>query len=55
MTHSSTRATGVESNERLEFLGDSVLAIVIAQRIFEQYPGHTEGEMREFMALQLVT
>jgi ribonuclease III len=32
-----------ESNERLEFLGDSVLNIVIADYLFERYPDENEG------------
>lgn len=34
-----------ESNERLEFLGDSVLGIVITKFIFEEYPNFSEGEL----------
>jgi ribonuclease-3 len=33
------------SNERLEFLGDSVLGMVIADRLYKRYPHHSEGEM----------
>ena len=36
---------GVESNERLEFLGDSVLNIVAAKYLFERYPTRNEGFM----------
>jgi ribonuclease-3 len=32
-----------ESNERLEFLGDSVLSIAIASYLFERYPDENEG------------
>lgn len=31
------------NNEKLEFLGDSVLGLVISQHVFETYPGVTEG------------
>jgi ribonuclease III len=31
------------NNEKLEFLGDSVLGLVISQHVFESYPGVTEG------------
>jgi ribonuclease-3 len=34
---------GVESNERLEFLGDSVLGLVVTERIYELWPGAAEG------------
>ena len=33
------------SYERLEFLGDRVLGLVIAQRLFELFPGADEGEL----------
>ena len=33
------------SNERLEFLGDAVLGIVVAGWLYERYPDGTEGEL----------
>lgn len=33
------------SNERLEFLGDAVLSFIIAERLYQEYPDFTEGEM----------
>ncbi|MGV8847060.1 ribonuclease III [Tessaracoccus sp.] len=35
----------VESNERLEFLGDAVLQIVVTEHIFRTYPHLAEGHM----------
>jgi len=43
--HSSVATHRVESNERLEFLGDSVLGLVACQRIFDRYPDLLEGDM----------
>lgn len=43
--HSSVAAHRLESNERLEFLGDSVLGVVACQRIFDRYPDLLEGDM----------
>ena len=37
--------SGLESNERLEFLGDSVLSIVISDRLFRLFPHSPEGEL----------
>lgn len=34
-----------ESNERLEFLGDTVIKIVVAEYLFDRYPGEQEGFM----------
>ena len=36
---------GLESNERLEFLGDAVLGIVVAHRLYELRPESPEGEL----------
>jgi ribonuclease III len=33
------------SNERLEFLGDSILNLLVAQHLFTQYPEMSEGEL----------
>ncbi|HEY0581839.1 MAG TPA: ribonuclease III [Chloroflexota bacterium] len=36
---------GLESNERLEFLGDAVLGVVVAHRLYELRPQSAEGEL----------
>lgn len=36
---------GVASNERLEFLGDSVLGLVVTDHIYKTYPALPEGEL----------
>ncbi len=41
---------GFESNERLEFLGDAVLSLVVTDHIFATYPGLPEGEMAKMRA-----
>ena len=33
------------SNERLEFLGDAVLGLVVTDRLFARYPEHAEGDL----------
>jgi ribonuclease-3 len=45
LTHTSQTRTGGEDNERLEFLGDRILALVIAQHLYEIFPTASEGEM----------
>jgi ribonuclease-3 len=47
MAHRSwcAETPGELSNERLEFLGDAVLELVITHYIYEEYPDATEGEM----------
>ena len=48
LTHRSFSRT--HNNERLEFLGDSVLSLVISQFIFQQLPEATEGELSRIRA-----
>lgn len=45
LTHSSARNASVENYERLEFLGDRVLGLVIAEMLFHIFPGAMEGEL----------
>jgi len=40
---SAVRDTGCSSNERLEFIGDSVLNLIIAKYLYEKYPNENEG------------
>lgn len=54
LMHSSyaneNRARGYTSNERLEFLGDSVLGMVTATRLYHLYPDMPEGKMSRLRA-----
>ncbi len=45
LTHASVAASRAMSNERMEFLGDSVLGLVVCQELYESYPDSLEGEM----------
>ena len=45
LTHASTE--GQQDNERLEFLGDAVLDLIVAERLFSEDPSATEGELTE--------
>ena len=46
LTHASLSSEGgAKSYERLEFLGDRVLGLVIAERLFGQFPDADEGEL----------
>ena len=54
LTHSSyaneNRAEGCSSNERLEFLGDSVLGFVTAKHLYSMQPPLSEGKMTRLRA-----
>src|SRR3954467_8150241 len=45
LTHTSGANTRAASNERLEFLGDSVLGLVTCELLFERFPQFQEGDM----------
>ena len=44
-THSSACDDPIHSNERLEFLGDAVLGVVICQSLFDRFPASQEGDL----------
>lgn len=43
--HSSAAENRLLSNERMEFLGDSVLSLVICNTLFERFPDYLEGDL----------
>jgi ribonuclease III len=45
LTHASIAEERTHSNERMEFLGDSVLGAIVAERIYHRFPDLLEGEM----------
>lgn len=46
LTHrSAAGAKGVGSNERLEFIGDRVLGLVVAEWLIERFPNEQEGKL----------
>ena len=53
LTHSSyaKQFRGAEYNERLEFLGDSVLQLVITEHLFKKYKDKKEGELTKLRSL----
>jgi len=49
LTHSSAPSDG-RSNQRLEFLGDRVLGLVVAQALYERFPDEDEGALAPRLA-----
>jgi ribonuclease-3 len=47
LTH---RSAGNQNNERLEYLGDSVLGFVVAERLYTQFPSVGEGILSRLRA-----
>jgi len=45
LTHASIATSRLVSNERLEFLGDAVLGLVICEEIYHRFPRYLEGEL----------
>ena len=53
LTHSSfanEARNGISSNERLEFLGDSVLSVIVSDYIFKEFRNIPEGELTKLRA-----
>jgi ribonuclease III len=59
LTHKSRAAEdasgGVTDNESLEFLGDAVLGLVVADTLFHQYPDYDEGQKSKVKAAVVST
>lgn len=51
LTHASSADSRVGSNERLEFLGDSVLGLIICQQLYLLYPQLLEGELTKIKSV----
>ena len=54
LTHSSYanehKKTNIIYNERLEFLGDSVLSLIVSDYIYKKYPQYLEGDLTKLRA-----
>ena len=50
LTHRSSLQQGGTSNERLEFLGDSILGLLISFFLYENFPDKSEGELTKLKA-----
>jgi ribonuclease-3 len=50
-SHANTVDTAQPSYERLEFLGDSVLGLVVAEQLYRDHPGIMEGDLTKIKAL----
>lgn len=51
LTHASGVDSRLASNERLEFLGDSVLGLICCEHLFHQFPDLQEGDMTKIKSV----
>lgn len=47
LSHRSSKEKFLESNERLEYLGDAILGAIVGDYLFKKYPYKTEGYLTE--------
>lgn len=40
----------LQHNERLEFLGDAVLELIVTEHLYKEYPDHSEGDLTAWRA-----
>ncbi len=45
LTHSSIADNRLNSNERMEFLGDAVLDLIVCEALYRKFPEYLEGEL----------
>ncbi len=55
LTHSSIKTEDNPSNERLEFLGDSVLGLVMTEFLYNFFQDHNEGELTQIKSVVVST
>jgi ribonuclease III len=51
LTHTSGANTRGASNERLEFLGDSVLGLITCEQLFSRFPDYQEGDLTKIKSV----
>ncbi len=51
LTHASGADHRLSSNERLEFLGDAILGLVVCEQLFTQFPEQLEGDLTKLKSI----
>ena len=51
LTHASSSDRRLESNERMEFLGDAVLGFTVCEFLFDRYPEWMEGDLTQIKSI----
>src|SRR6266568_2798335 len=51
LTHASGANTRLASNERMEFLGDSILGLVTCEQLYHRFPEYEEGDLTKIKSV----
>jgi len=51
LTHASGAPYRLASNERLEFLGDAILGMIVCDLLYHRYPKHSEGDLTKIKSV----
>src|ERR671932_783022 len=51
LTHTSGANTRLASNERLEFIGDSVLGLITCEQLYLRFPDYQEGDLTKIKSV----
>src|SRR5712692_9902810 len=51
LTHASGANTRLASNERLEFLGDAILGLIVCEELFQRFPDFQEGDLTKIKSV----
>jgi ribonuclease-3 len=51
LTHASVANHRLASNERLEFLGDAVLGLVVCEELYRRFPDYLEGDLTKIKSI----
>src|SRR5215471_8748515 len=51
LTHASGANTRLASNERLEFLGDAILGLVVCEDLYQRFPDFQEGDLTKIKSV----
>ena len=51
LTHASGASHRLHSNERLEFLGDAILGVVVCETLYRSFPEFLEGELTKIKSV----
>lgn len=51
LTHASVARTRLDSNERLEFLGDAIMGAIVCELLFHRFPEKPEGELTRIKSI----